>query len=101
LARTSSAQATISAGCIKSAPQAPRLPAFIAAIESEGGHAPAIGASKTGIFKPKRQQNASARACSGDMFRSYQPHDRIELEWNISLADLPQHDLLDGWLLIL
>jgi len=35
------------------------------------------------------------------MFRSYQPHDRIELEWNISLADLPQHDLLDGWLLIL
>jgi hypothetical protein len=68
----------ISAGCIKSAPQAPRLPAFIAAIESEGADPPAIGANKTGIFNPKRRQNASLRAFSGDMVRSYQPDDPIK-----------------------
>jgi len=61
LARTSSAQATISLGCISSAPQAPRLPACIIATDSDGGQAPAIGANRIGSFRPKRLQNASAR----------------------------------------
>ena len=70
LARTSSAQATISFGCISNAPQAPRLPAFIIAIDKDGGQAPAIGASKIGSFKPKRLQKASARPWSRDIVLS-------------------------------
>jgi hypothetical protein len=33
-------------------------PAFATVIDNEGGHAPAIGASKIGIFKPNRSQNS-------------------------------------------
>jgi hypothetical protein len=70
LARTSSAQAAISFGCINTAPQAPRLPAFISAIDKDGGQAPAIGASSIGSFKPKRLQNNSARVRSRDILLS-------------------------------
>jgi hypothetical protein len=70
LARTSSAQAAISFGCINTAPQAPRLPAFIIAIDKDGGQAPAIGASSIGSFKPKRLQNDSARVRSRDILLS-------------------------------
>jgi hypothetical protein len=70
LARTSSAQAAISFGCINTAPQAPRLPTFIIAIDKIGGQAPAMGASRIGSFKPKRLQNDSARARSRDIFLS-------------------------------
>jgi hypothetical protein len=52
----------ISRGCIGSAPQEPRPPAFATAIESEGAEALAIGASKIGTRKPNRLQNASARS---------------------------------------
>jgi hypothetical protein len=51
-ARTSLAQALIASGLINSAPQLPRPPALATAIESEGGHAPAIGASRMGICRP-------------------------------------------------
>src|SRR3982750_3309484 len=61
-ARTSSAHAEISAGCISSAPHAPRPPAFTTAIEREEGHAPAIGASRMGTWRPNRLQNESMRA---------------------------------------
>src|SRR4051794_29407696 len=44
-ARNSKAQALMAAGAIRSAPQPPRPPALATAMESEGGHAPAIGAS--------------------------------------------------------
>src|SRR5919198_2229305 len=46
---------------MSNAPQAPIAPARITAIDSEGGHAPAIGARRIGIFKPNRSQNAAAR----------------------------------------
>jgi hypothetical protein len=46
--RTWLAQAVISAGCIKGAPQASNPPAFAIAVESEGALAPDIGASSTG-----------------------------------------------------
>src|SRR5215467_10270001 len=55
-ARTSAAQVAISSGLINKAPHAPSPPALATAIESEGGHAPAMGASKIGTRKPKRLQ---------------------------------------------
>ena len=67
LVRTSSAHATMSLGCISSAPQAPRLPAFMTAIDKDGAEAPAIGASRIGSCKPKRRQKASARDWSRDI----------------------------------
>jgi hypothetical protein len=36
-------------------------PAWATAIESDGGQAPAIGASRIGTFSPKRSQNAAVR----------------------------------------
>jgi hypothetical protein len=66
-ARTSSAQAVISSGCISSAPQAPSPPASITAIERAGADAPAIGASRIGSSSPKRRQNESTRARMADV----------------------------------
>jgi hypothetical protein len=34
-------------------------PAFAIAIDNPGGHAPAIGASKSGSFRPYLEQNAA------------------------------------------
>src|SRR5271157_3794982 len=61
LARTCSAQARISAGCISNAPQAPRPPALATATDRAGGHAPAIGANRIGTRNPKRWQKISVR----------------------------------------
>ena len=62
-ARTCAAQAAISSGRIISAPQAPRPPALATAMESSGGQAPAMGASRIGSLRPNRSQNAWVRAC--------------------------------------
>jgi hypothetical protein len=75
-ARTSSAQAAISSGCINSAPQAPSPPACITAIERAGADAPAIGASRIGTSSPKRRQNESTRARMADI--SYLASSRFE-----------------------
>ena len=64
-ARTSAAQALIAAGFINSAPQLPSPPALATAIESEGGHAPAIGASRIGICRPWARAKFSARTRAG------------------------------------
>src|SRR5277367_4286536 len=64
-ARTSLAQALIAAGFIRSAPQLPRPPALATAIESDGGHAAAIGASRIGICRPSARAKVSARVRAG------------------------------------
>src|SRR3954471_24285790 len=61
-ARRSAAHAEISAGCINNAPHAPRPPALATAIDSEDGHAPAIGASRMGTLRPNRLQKESMRS---------------------------------------
>ena len=48
LAANSSVQVRIDSGVIRSAPQAPIPPAFATATDRDGGHAPAIGASRIG-----------------------------------------------------
>ena len=60
--RTSFAHSTISAGDIKSAPQAPSPPALATAIDSAGALAPAIGANRMGTRSPNRLQNSSVRS---------------------------------------
>src|SRR3954467_7922955 len=60
-ARNSSIQAAIPSGVCSSSPAAPMPPAWATAIESDGGQAPAIGASRIGTFSPKRSQNAAVR----------------------------------------
>jgi hypothetical protein len=45
------AQAKISSGVIRSAPQAPSPPAFMTAMESDGADTPAMGARRMGIFR--------------------------------------------------
>ena len=55
------AQARISSGPIRRAPQAPRPPAFATATESAGGQAPAIGANRIGTCSPNREQKISVR----------------------------------------
>ena len=50
--RNSSTQARMPAGGVTSAPIAPMLPALATAIERLAGHAPAIGASRMGNFRP-------------------------------------------------
>jgi hypothetical protein len=57
-ARTSRAQILISSGYISSTPQAPNPPALATAIDSDAGHAPAIGANRIGTRSSNRRQNA-------------------------------------------
>src|SRR4051812_305130 len=52
----------MSSGCMVSTPQPPRPPALATAIDSDGGQAPAIGASRTGTRSPKREQNDWTRS---------------------------------------
>src|SRR5258708_2664419 len=66
-ARTSAAHATISSGCIKSAPHAPKPPALATAIDKEGELAPAMGPSKIGTWSAKRRQKVSVRSKQGLM----------------------------------
>ena len=66
-ARTSAAQALIASGCISRPPQAPRPPALATAMESEGGQAPAIGASRMGMRSRRRAEGFGAG--QGRMFR--------------------------------
>src|SRR5258705_9990028 len=61
-ARNSAIQAAMAAGDSISAPHAPRPPAFATAAESEGGQDPAIGASRIGRRRPKREQKACTRS---------------------------------------
>ena len=56
------AQARISSGGISSAPQAPRPPALITALDSEVGLAPAMGARRMGIRRPNPRANELARS---------------------------------------
>src|SRR2546421_417603 len=49
------------AGGVTNAPMAPIPPAFATAIDRLVGHAPAIGASRTGRSRPYLAQNAVAR----------------------------------------
>jgi hypothetical protein len=49
------------AGSVISAPIAPIPPAFATAMESPGGHEPAMGASRIGQLNPYLAQNGSAR----------------------------------------
>lgn len=51
----------------RSAPPAPRPPAFGTAIASDGGHAPAMGAMRTGMRMPSQSVKALARA-SGEEY---------------------------------
>ena len=51
-ARRSAAQAAIASGRISSAPQAPSPPALATAMDSDGGQAPAMGASRIGARRP-------------------------------------------------
>ena len=64
-ARTSAAQALIASGFINRAPQLPRPSALATAIESEGGDAPAIGASSMGICRPRAWPHFLARTSTG------------------------------------
>src|SRR5207342_508597 len=59
--RTSLAQATISGRAIKSAPQAPKPPAFATATDRAGALAPAMGARRIGTRRPNRSQNSVVR----------------------------------------
>ena len=56
------APSPISRGVINSAPQAPRPPAFMTAIDSAGALAPAMGARRIGVFSPNRWQNLLMRS---------------------------------------
>ena len=62
-ARNSLTQSAISSGDISSAPQARLPPAFATAMESDGGHAPAIAANRMGTRSAYRLQKTEAR-CS-------------------------------------
>ncbi len=60
--------AWIAGGSLINAPSAPMLPALASAIDRVAGHAPAIGASNIGSFKPYFAQNASERWRGLDLF---------------------------------
>src|SRR5260221_9299663 len=57
-ARNSAIQAAMASGGMISAAHAPSPPALAIAAESDGGHAPAIGASRIGMLRPDRAQKA-------------------------------------------
>ncbi len=61
-ARNSRIQAAIASGPNIRTPAAPMPPALATAIDSDGGQAPAMGASRIGRRRPKRSQKAAARA---------------------------------------
>src|SRR5579883_3419785 len=61
-ARTSSAHAAMASGAISSAPHEPSPPALATAIESDGGQALAIGASRMGARRLKRAQKLLVRS---------------------------------------
>src|SRR6185436_15425 len=66
-ARTSATQAAIASARCRSSPAAPMPPALATAIDSAGGQAPAMGASRIGTSIPKRLQNSAARAKGAGM----------------------------------
>src|SRR5580700_11334874 len=80
------------AGCVINAPIAPMPPALATAIERLAGHAPAIGASKTGSLRPYFAQKALARSRGAEVL-----FDQLDCDIGVSRSD---HDRVQPRLLI-
>jgi len=61
VASAEAAQAAIASGRITKTPDAPRPPASATAAARAGGQAPAMGAIRIGVVRPKRAQKLAAR----------------------------------------
>ena len=87
--------ARIACGSLINAPSAPMLPTLASAIDRVAGHAPAIGASNIGNFKPYFAQNASERWRGLNLFdiRSGFPPSNAGAPGNLDVASPGQSQL--------